>query len=293
MLKRTLSRNANANPEDVLATKRALAAAGLYAIPDWGITPFPDEAMFKGIETFQRRSGHPRPDGVARPGDETAHALAGLNAGAAKGGLIHVDAYEQTRSGHATPVSEHFRGRSGEGGGKGDGKGSDLPPIVPPVKNPRVRGKDGYGEGHYGAGRGEDKDGNPRTHTGVDLVTTPGKIVQSPVSGRVETRPANNGGYNNGDWIEPYPDDPEKRGQLKGVGIITPDGHRVRILYVDPDAVGLRPGQRIEAGQPIGAAQDLSGVYPPKKKGPMTNHIHVDVRGNGQFKNPTGEILKR
>ncbi len=83
----------------------------------------------------------------------------------------------------------------------------------------------------------------------------------------------------------------EKRGKLKGVGIVTPDGHRVRVLYVDPDAVGLRPGQRIEAGQPIGRAQDLGEVYPPTRDGKMTNHVHLDVQKEGEFKNPKEGIF--
>ncbi len=75
---------------------------------------------------------------------------------------------------------------------------------------------------------------------------------------------------------------------MKGGGIVTPDGHRVRLLYVDPDAVGLRPGQRIEAGQPIGKAQDLKPAYPD---GRMTSHVHVDVQKGGQFKNPKEAIF--
>lgn len=283
MIKKLLSRSANADPDDVLATKRALAAAGLYETPEWGITPFSDEAMFRGIETLQRRSGHPRPNGVVRPDDDTAHALAGLNAGAAKGGLIHVDAYEQTRSGHATPVSEHFRGRSGEGGGKGDGKGSDLPPIVPPVKNPRVRGRDGYGEGHYGAGR-TGKDGKPLPpHKGIDFVTTPGETVYSPVAGIVENP------------FDPYRSDPSKRGKLSAVPIRTDDGRVVEVLYVDPEAVNLKKGDKVKIGDPIGKAQDLSVMYPPKKDGKiMTNHVDIRVRDkNGIYVDPTSAVLGR
>ncbi len=160
MIKRALSRSSNADPDDVLAAKRALAAAGLYEIPEWGLTSFPDEAMFRGIETLQRRAGHPRPDGEVRPDDDTARTLAQLNSGAAKGGMIHVNAYEQSRSGRATPIAEHFRSPPGQGSGQGGGKGAS-PKGSPVDREPKIRGCDGapYGCGHYGAGRGTTKDG--------------------------------------------------------------------------------------------------------------------------------------
>jgi len=71
-IRERLDRNASAKPKDVLAVKRALARAGLYQIPRWGFTDFPDEAMFRGIEALQRQLGHPRADGIVRPGDRTA-----------------------------------------------------------------------------------------------------------------------------------------------------------------------------------------------------------------------------
>ena len=43
---------------------------GFYQVPDYGLTPWPDGAMFKGIETFQERS-RLKVDGVMAPGEET------------------------------------------------------------------------------------------------------------------------------------------------------------------------------------------------------------------------------
>lgn len=61
----------------------------------------------------------------------------------------------------------------------------------------------------------------------------------------------------------------------------------MRVLYVDPDAVDLKPGQEVRAGKAIGTAQDLSKVYPD-----MTNHVHVDVQKDGVFINPTDKVTK-
>lgn len=277
MIKKLLSRSANADPGDVLAVKRALAAAGLYETPEWGLTSFPDEVMFEGIETLQRRSGDRRPNGVVRPGDDTAHALARLNAGAVKSGPIHVNAYEQNRSGHATPVSEHFRGRPSQGNGESGSKG--VPPKGSPVdREPKIRGCDGppYGCGHYGASRGVDKNGKPKSHKGVDVVTTTGETVYSPVSGTV------------GEPFDPYGSDPNKRGKLSAVPIRTDDGHTVEVLYVDAETADLKKGDHVEARQPIGKAQDLSTVYPPVGKTRMTNHVDIRIKDrNGGYKDPT------
>ena len=75
-----------------------------------------------------------------RPGDETDRALE--RHGSKAGGLVHVSAYEQDRSGTATQVSEHTRARPGQGDGDKGGKG--LPPMGSPVgREPKFRGCDG------------------------------------------------------------------------------------------------------------------------------------------------------
>jgi hypothetical protein len=127
-------------------------------------------------------------------------------------GLVHVRSYERRVNGHAVQVAEHDRGGAGQSSVDASPNAkADLPKMQSPVPNPKVREEDGHGNGHYGANR------EGRKHTGIDLVTTPGQTVTSPVTGRVETRPSNNGHNNNGEWIEPYPNDAEKRGKLKGV----------------------------------------------------------------------------
>ncbi len=146
---------------------------------------------------------------------------------------------------------------------------SAPPQIVCPVPGMQIRGRDAYGSGAFGAPR----DAGARRHPGVDLVAPPGTPVHSPVSGTVRN-------------FDPYRADADKRGHFHGVEITTKDGYRVRVMYVDGG--GLRGGQYIKAGDPLGSAEDLSSVYPPKRGGRMTNHVHLDIKDpSGRFIDPT------
>jgi peptidoglycan hydrolase-like protein with peptidoglycan-binding domain len=73
-LKSVLAENANANPDDVLAIKTLLEKLGLYEIPEWGLTDFPDRELFEAIRAFQDRAGL-KVDGRMKPGGETQTAL--------------------------------------------------------------------------------------------------------------------------------------------------------------------------------------------------------------------------
>lgn len=53
----------------------------------------------------------------------------------------------------------------------------------------------------------------------------------------------------------------------------------VRVLYVGPL---VQLGAVVEAGDPIGLAQDLSARYP---RG-ITNHVHVELRQSGALSDP-------
>lgn len=86
---------------------------------------------------------------------------------------------------------------------------------------------------------------------------------------------------------DPYSREPDKRGRLSGVQILTSDGRIVRMYYVKA-APGLRPGAAVSAGQMIGAAEDVAGVYadlerqkklanPLHRERTMINHVHVEV----------------
>lgn len=73
-LKSPLGRSYSLNLGDVRRAKEILHSLGYYAIPDYGLTEFPDESLFEGIERFQSDFGLRR-DGVMKPGGETETAL--------------------------------------------------------------------------------------------------------------------------------------------------------------------------------------------------------------------------
>jgi len=78
-LRHALAANANANPQDVLAAKTFLQDQGFYHSPDWGLSQFPDRAMFDGLKAFQKSNGL-RVDGVMNPGGESEAATQRLQA---------------------------------------------------------------------------------------------------------------------------------------------------------------------------------------------------------------------
>tara|TARA_B100000965_G_scaffold381828_2_gene379644 strand:+ start:9096 stop:9452 length:357 start_codon:yes stop_codon:yes gene_type:complete len=70
-LNATLGRDYNADLDDTLRTKKALQKIGLFETPSYGMTEFPDEPLFKGIEKFQARHGL-KQDGIMKQDGETA-----------------------------------------------------------------------------------------------------------------------------------------------------------------------------------------------------------------------------
>ena len=73
-LKQTVGRSAAVDPGDVLNIKKTLKRLGLYEMPDRGLTPDTDEAMFKAIKGFQDSVGLAA-DGVAAPDGPTVRDL--------------------------------------------------------------------------------------------------------------------------------------------------------------------------------------------------------------------------
>jgi murein DD-endopeptidase MepM/ murein hydrolase activator NlpD len=216
-----------------------------------------------------------RPDG---PEHRAITASLEAEGGAGGPGIVHVRAYSQDRAGHAVRVSAHERGAPGAGANAPVGDSSGLPKMENPVYGGTIRGRDGYGTGHFGADR-VGPDGKHYPHKGIDVVAKPGQPVYSPVGGTIEGPP-----------FDPYRSRKASRGIYEGVTIRTDDGHRVRIMYVNSH---VRSGTRVESGTPIGTAQDLSKVYPPRKGGTMTNHVHIDIKKGDTFKDPTGMVRKR
>lgn len=79
-----LDRDYNADFQDTLMIKRALNALGYYQTPAYGMTQYPDELLFKGIEGFQRDFGLKK-DGLMMPGGETERTIRSVIGSAGNG----------------------------------------------------------------------------------------------------------------------------------------------------------------------------------------------------------------
>jgi murein L,D-transpeptidase YcbB/YkuD len=93
-LSSTIGKSHNVKPDDVLAVKSALDELGYYKKPEWGISPYPDPALFAGIKRFQSDNGL-ETDGVMKPDGPTEKKLAAAspsyrctNCGAFHGGVF-------------------------------------------------------------------------------------------------------------------------------------------------------------------------------------------------------------
>lgn len=130
--------------------------------------------------------------------------------------------------------------------------------LKPLVKKQRIRGKDAHGSGVFGASRGN------RTHEGIDIITITNEDIYSPISGIVKR------------YAYPYANDLK----YKGI-IISNNDFEVKIFYINPVVL---VGAKVEAGQFIGKAQNISSKYTPG----MINHLHLEVRNaNKQLLDPT------
>jgi len=124
-----------------------------------------------------------------------------------------------------------------------------------------IRGTDKHGSGAYGASRGS------RTHKGVDLITLKDEMIGSFCCG-VVTKIG-------------YPYNPIKhpnKGHFRYVQVTDVDGIAVRSFYLNPL---VEVGDLVEVGSIIGQSQDLLEVYEG-----MTQHIHVEIKKQGEFLNP-------
>lgn len=120
-----------------------------------------------------------------------------------------------------------------------------------PVAGGHLRRCDCWGEGHFGAPRGQ------RTHQGVDIVAIAGQPVGAPMHALV-VRVA-----------EPYDDDAILSGLLlRGIGADA--GIEAKLFYVAPDLALI--GQTVVPGQCIGIVQSLQARYPA-----ITDHVHLEI----------------
>jgi murein DD-endopeptidase MepM/ murein hydrolase activator NlpD len=122
---------------------------------------------------------------------------------------------------------------------------------------------DSAGEGHYGADRGD------RPHLGLDLTTTNGQNIVSPVDGTAVNFTGAKTGY---PIVDITPSD-------ASLGI-----DKIRILYVNaPGGAQLGTSYNISAGQTIGSAANLQSLG---YSNGVTPHAHVQVYVGGRPVDP-------
>ncbi len=73
-LKQHLEINSPADPQDVLDVKLFLYQKGLYDVPEYGITPYPDEKLFNAIAKYQKKNNL-KVDGVMKVNGETQERM--------------------------------------------------------------------------------------------------------------------------------------------------------------------------------------------------------------------------
>jgi murein DD-endopeptidase MepM/ murein hydrolase activator NlpD len=133
------------------------------------------------------------------------------------------------------------------------------------ILNTMIIRMDSSGSGKFGSSRG----GGSRAHAGVDYLCTPGETIYSPISGKV-IRSA-----------KPYANDSNYSGL-----VIQNADFEFKLFYMKgtPGIIG----KTVNAGDPIGTAQDISAKY----GGSMKPHVHLEMRGPGaQLLNPEFNYL--
>ena len=130
------------------------------------------------------------------------------------------------------------------------------------IKAPK-RISDNYGQGHFGAPRGN------RTHKGEDFLCCVGSFILAPASGKITKI-----GY-------PYGDDLS----FRYVQIETVEGLNVRVFYISPT---VKLGDMVFKGRSeIGISQELGQRY----KG-ISEHVHLEIKDEqGNYLDPS-DIFK-
>ena len=98
-------------------------------------------------------------------------------------------------------------------------------------------------------------------HEGIDLECTLGETVFAPISGTIIRK------------AYPYPTDKRFEGC-----VIQNETQEVKFFYM----VSNRVGQKVKAGETIGVCQAINTKY----SSAMKNHIHLEIRENGELINP-------
>lgn len=74
ILKTIRQDSSKSRTDDILKVKQALSETGHYELPEYGLTPYPDKAMYKAIREFQKDKDL-KVDGIIKPQGETINAL--------------------------------------------------------------------------------------------------------------------------------------------------------------------------------------------------------------------------
>ncbi len=112
-LARPLAENTNADHDDVLVAKHYLRDMGFYEAPEWGVTEFPDRALFDAIRAFQSASGL-KVDGVMKPEGESEGAIRKIHTVAKQ--LQDMGRHGDTILAHITPAEAELLHRVTDGG---------------------------------------------------------------------------------------------------------------------------------------------------------------------------------
>ncbi len=123
----------------------------------------------------------------------------------------------------------------------------------------QLRGHDEWGSGAFGAPRGD------HSHRGIDMRVAPGDAIYAPFDGLIVREAI------------PYDDDDRFSGLLLR-GVDAWQGFEIKIFYMHcTHSLGQVPG-----GELVGIAQNIALRYPG-----ITNHIHVELRKDGNLQDPT------
>jgi len=112
-LNQILATNSNCHPQDVLAAKTFLQDQGFYEAPEWGLSEFPDRALFNAIKAFQKSQGL-KVDGVMKPEGETEAATQSIQATALE--LQNMGRDGDTILAHITPAEARLLKQTGGSG---------------------------------------------------------------------------------------------------------------------------------------------------------------------------------
>lgn len=140
------------------------------------------------------------------------------------------------------------------------------------IIHPPIRSVDAHGMGHYKA---------PRTHgmhNGIDVACYDGSQICAIESGTVTNigRP----------YFYENPENNKEilKNALRYVQVTGFSGLVFRYFYVQPQ---VKLNNTVFEGQVIGESQDIQAIYGMD----MTAHIHVEIKKNGVFIDPTNFVF--